>query len=114
MLEGASLWAGRRERSAVGRLDIHDAIAQSKKLLGRERFGKEVREIVRRGDKGNDYLVVLDALTDEEMTSIYMLCPRMQLGIVAQRDGRLVVHAQFDGRHLRVTELVEEAGQVDS
>ena len=62
--------------------NIHDLISHREELRRSEWLSKKVREISVRGDKGDDNLVGFNKLANKIVSSVYVLCPTVVLGIV--------------------------------
>ena len=62
--------------------NIHDLVSQREKLRRSEWLSKKIGEISIRGDKRHNNLIRLDKFTDEIMSSIYVLCPAVILGVI--------------------------------
>ena len=63
-------------------VDIHDFVSHGEKLTRSEWLSKKIGEISIRRDKGHNNLIRLDKFTDEIMSSIYVLCPAVVLGVI--------------------------------
>ena len=62
--------------------NIHDFVSHREELRRSEWLSKKVRKISIRGDKGDDNLIGLNKLTNKIVSSVYVFCPTVVLGIV--------------------------------
>ena len=72
---------------------IHDYVSHAKEVLRRQRLREEVRHVVRCRYEGHAKLVILHALANEEVPPIYVLGAGVELRVVGDGYGRLVIHA---------------------
>ena len=77
------------------RADIHDGVTQREELRSGESLGKEVGEVVRRGNKWYPESVVLHALAHKEVTSFDVLHAGVVLRVVGDVDGSFVVDVEL-------------------
>ena len=62
------------------------ALAHGREVLGLQRLGEEVGPVVDHLDKRDRYLLLLDELADEEVTTRDVLRLRVELGVVDDGD----------------------------
>ena len=93
---------------------VHDDFAYGKEFLGGERLGDEGRDILVRFHEGNDYLVVLDELSDPEHLSVAMFHAAVVRVIVRGVNGAHVVEMKARWRRVILKgEFGLQAPQVD-
>ena len=93
---------------------VHDDFAYGKEFLGGERLGEEVRDIFVRFNEGNDYLVVLDELSDPEHFSVAMFHAAVVRVIARGVNGAHVVEMKARWRRVILKgEFGVQAPQVD-
>jgi hypothetical protein len=67
-------------------------VAQLQKMNSSQSFGQYVRQLFLCCCVVDDDSTLVDALTDVVVAHVDVLAPLMEDGVLAQRDGRLVVH----------------------
>ena len=90
------------------RRDVHELVTHGEEMLGIEGLGEEVRQVVACGDIRHDDVEVLDALADEEVTTLDMLHARVVLRVVRGGNGSLVVRSERGGRAVADAEIRKE------
>jgi hypothetical protein len=69
-----------------------DPVTQLQKTDSSQSFGQYIRQLFFCRCVDNDDSALVDALTDVVVAHIDVLAPLVEDGVLAQRDGRLVVH----------------------
>jgi hypothetical protein len=95
-------------RYAISRGDVHQDVAHAEVVILHQRLSEEIGEVVNRVDVRDAQLHIFHTFSNEEMSTIDVFGERVQLGIVQNRNCRLIVHTHLDGLGGAVAELVQE------
>ena len=88
-IRGIEELIGKRSRP---RWHVHDNVAQMEETFRRQRFGKEISDVLIGSDKGHTYLSPLDSLSNEDMPAFDVFSALMMFWIIREINGTLIIH----------------------
>ena len=82
--------------------------AQTEESQGRERFGKDISNVICCDDIGKIDVQVVNAFTDIVITSVDMFCTHMKTRILHQDKGSFIVHEKRGRMRLQYSDFIHE------